>query len=84
MVNIIKKVSNCVDCQLPCLYTSCPYYETKIPVCDLCGEPAIYRIDNLDYCRSCANSELIETFCCLSAKEMAEALGMDILEYVDG
>jgi len=80
---MIGKISNCVDCQLPCLYTSCPYYEVETAVCDLCGEPAVCHMNDLEYCRSCANEELIETFCCLSTKEMAEALGMDFTKYDD-
>lgn len=78
---MIKQESNCVSCQLPCLFMSCPYYKTEAVCCDRCGDPAVYNIDGMDYCESCAAEELDETFRSLSVKEMADTLDVDINIY---
>ena len=36
---MIELIDNCVDCGLPCLHSSCPYYERDYVVCDVCGAP---------------------------------------------
>ena len=36
--------SECVDCGLPCLGSSCRYYRVKVYTCDICGE------ENAEYC----------------------------------
>ena len=51
--------NECVDCGLPCLYTSCPYYNVERFYCDECGEEAtLYEYENRELCESC----LLEMF----------------------
>ena len=35
---MIVKESDCVNCELPCIYQACPYYEVIRYYCDCCGE----------------------------------------------
>ena len=46
--------NECVDCGLPCLYESCPYYNVEHIVCDICGEETkLYHYDGQEICAEC-------------------------------
>lgn len=47
--------NECVGCQLPCIYESCPYYKVEHFKCDFCGEEEIvlYRYDGYEICDNC-------------------------------
>ena len=46
--------NECVDCGLPCLYTSCPYYNVERFHCDECGdEITLYEYENRELCEFC-------------------------------
>lgn len=64
--------SGCVDCGLPCLNHSCPYYEVEVTYCDDCGDEADYEIDGNDYCKICAEKVLQKCFDDLNIEEKAE------------
>lgn len=51
--------NECVNCGLPCLYTSCPYYEVEHYLCDRCGEEdTLYEYEGEDLCISCIIDQL--------------------------
>lgn len=73
------KENQCVDCELRCIYESCPYYSVTQYVCDKCEhESAAYRIAGEDYCEDCAISFLQEEFDELTIAEKAELLDVYI------
>lgn len=47
--------SECVDCDLPCVFTACPYYRVVYYVCDCCGEEVedLYYFDCEQLCADC-------------------------------
>ena len=46
--------SDCVDCELPCIYKACPYYEVMKYYCDNCGEEDdLYYYDGEQLCVDC-------------------------------
>ena len=51
----MKMTSNeCVDCDLPCIYTACPYYQVTRYYCDECNEEEeLYEYDNQELCANC-------------------------------
>lgn len=70
--------SGCVDCGLPCLGRSCPYYEVEVAYCDCCGDGADYSTNEDDYCENCLDEYLSSLFEDLSLSEKAEILSVDI------
>lgn len=78
---MIKKENQCVGCDLPCLYHSCPYYEIEVPYCDTCGDEADYHIEDNDYCEECAKSHLTLLFTTYSIAEQAEILDLRLIKY---
>ena len=61
---MVKIESGCVDCGLPCLYNSCPYYKRIAYECDSCGEESkLYWFDNCQLCIDCI-TERLEEVCC--------------------
>ena len=77
--NMSKMVENkCVDCGLPCLLDSCPYYKKEISHCDYCGYDAIYRYDGEDYCEECIDRLLQNLFDEFNIMDKAEMLGVEI------
>ena len=61
---MIELIDNCVDCGLPCIHNSCPYYARDYLVCDVCGAP-IRPAEEEDY--SCI--EYVCDTCCEKNKE---------------
>ena len=51
----MKSIENeCVSCDLPCIYESCPYYAVERYYCDECGqEDTLYQTDWGDLCAEC-------------------------------
>lgn len=52
--------NECVDCGLPCLYKSCPYYSVTRFYCDKCNDEQIdlYWFGNEQLCISCIEKQL--------------------------
>ena len=52
----MTKIENeCVQCGLPCLYESCPFWAVARHYCDCCGEEAdaLYHWDDGELCLDC-------------------------------
>lgn len=46
--------NECVGCQLPCIYESCPYYKVEHFKCDFCEEETtLYHYDGYEICGNC-------------------------------
>lgn len=52
--------SECVDCDLPCIYDACPYYRVLRYYCDECHEEVdeLYVCGNDELCKDCALKQL--------------------------
>jgi hypothetical protein len=51
--------NECVDCGLPCLYESCPYWAVKRYYCDKCGEEdELFYFEDREMCIDCIEQEL--------------------------
>lgn len=51
--------NECVDCGLPCLYESCPYWAVKRYYCDKCGEEGeLFYFEDKEMCIHCIEQEL--------------------------
>ena len=52
--------NECVDCGLPCLYESCPYWAVTRFYCDECDNEAypLYWYDNEQLCLDCIEERL--------------------------
>ena len=70
--------SDCVDCGLPCLGSSCSHYQRVDYYCDSCGDNADYEIDGEHYCEKCAEEYIQEVASSLSLYEKAELLDIDM------
>lgn len=55
---MLKYESDCVDCQLPCLYNTCSHYRKPVYYCDVCGDYADVNFDGEDLCRSHAEERI--------------------------
>lgn len=56
---MIKIENECVDCGLPCLYETCPYYAVSRFYCDECGdEEELYWFDDEQLCIDCIKKRL--------------------------
>lgn len=81
-----KYEDECVSCppEMGCLGESCPYRNVPRDYCDTCDcEDATYRIDEDDYCKSCAEKYLQDMFDGLTIEEKAEILEADISKIHD-
>ena len=46
--------SDCVGCELPCIYEACPHYQVEVHYCDECGyEDILYETDWGELCKDC-------------------------------
>lgn len=54
--------NECVDCGLPCIYESCPYYKVEHFQCDFCGEEEVvlYHYDGYEICKDCLINQFEE------------------------
>lgn len=52
-------VNDCVSCDLPCIYESCPYYNALHFRCDKCGEEDVklYDYNGWEICEECLLKE---------------------------
>ena len=72
---MIKTVSDCVDCGLPCT-PSCEYYDSysTITTCDCCGsDDELYLVEGKQLCFDCATEALKD--------EIIESLWSEIKAY---
>lgn len=71
--------NQCVSCDLPCIYQSCPYWSVAVAECDVChDEDVVCRLEGEDLCEKCANKRLQEVFDTLTIEEKAKALELEI------
>ena len=63
--------SDCVNCDLPCIYDACPYYRVIRYKCDICGEEdvTLYELDGQEICIECV------------AKQLTVVDGSDLYDY---
>ena len=56
---MIYHTNDCVDCGLPCIYESCPYYKALHSKCDFCKEEDIrlYHYEGYEICQDCLLKE---------------------------
>lgn len=52
--------SECVDCDLPCIYEACPYYRVARYYCDKCHDEVddLYAWGNEELCADCVLKQL--------------------------
>lgn len=52
---MVYYTNDCVNCGLPCLYESCPYYNVAHFKCDCCKEEDInlYKYEGYEICAEC-------------------------------
>lgn len=52
--------NECVDCGLPCMYESCPYWAVTRCYCDYCDneEYTLYWWDGQQVCLDCIEAQL--------------------------
>ena len=57
---MIVTENECVDCGLPCIYESCPYWAVTRLYCDCCGneEYTLYHWDYQHLCLDCIEARL--------------------------
>ena len=56
---MIKIENECVDCGLPCLHESCPYWAVKRFYCDECSDEAnLYWYEDEQLCLDCIEKRL--------------------------
>ena len=56
---MVKTESGCVDCGLPCIGISCPYFRVLVLRCDRCHSEVdeLYEVDGEDLCEDCLKKE---------------------------
>lgn len=57
---MITVESDCYDCELPCLYESCPHYRVTRYYCDKCYENVdeLYIFNGEQLCKDCVLKQL--------------------------
>lgn len=57
---MVRIESDCCDCDLPCLYGSCPHYQIIVYECDDCGYEVdkLYHYDGQELCIDCIEHRL--------------------------
>ena len=57
---MIYTENECVDCGLPCIYESCPYWAVTRCYCDCCGDECdvLYWWDGQQLCLDCIEERL--------------------------
>lgn len=59
VIPMIMTENECVDCGLPCLYESCPYWAVTRYYCDICKEEGeLFYFDNQELCIECIKKKL--------------------------
>lgn len=59
VIPMIMTENECVDCGLPCLYGSCPYWAVTRYYCDICKEEGeLFYFDNQELCIECIKKKL--------------------------
>ena len=75
--------SDCVGCELPCIFEQCPYYKIRRYYCDRCNEPADMEIDGENFCCDCAGKAVDEEIAALPFNEKCILLGIKIKDYLN-
>jgi hypothetical protein len=56
---MIRTENECVECNLPCIYESCPFWAVKRFYCDECEEEnQLYWWDGQQLCLGCVEARL--------------------------
>jgi hypothetical protein len=57
---MISVESDCYDCDLPCIYESCPHYKVVRYICDCCYDEVdnLYYFDGQELCTDCIEQKL--------------------------
>ena len=54
---MLKKENHCVDCDIPCIGSSCSNKDVLVYYCDSCGDEIdfdeVYEVDGDDLCEDC-------------------------------
>ena len=76
--------NDCVGCppELGCIAEACPYRNALHIYCDICGDDAVYQIDDEELCEECAKKRILETFNNFGIYEQADMLDLGL--YVIG
>ena len=58
----MKKIeSDCVQCDLPCIYSACPHYQKTHYYCDECdNEDVLYEFNGEELCKECVLERLVK------------------------
>ena len=61
---MVQTENECVDCGLPCIYESCPYWAVRRYYCDDCGEEEdLYWYEDEQLCIDCIAERLKRVEC---------------------
>lgn len=75
---MIKKINNCVSCDLPCIGKQCPYSSRMVEVCDECldAEAEFYAAGKY-WCWNCLDTEIKFLFDRMDLEEAAKLFFYD-------
>lgn len=68
----------CANDTYPCMGNDCPRKHVPVYICDSCGEEAVYRSGDEDFCYSCLSKYLDECFSALDVETRAYLLELDL------
>ena len=61
---MVRIENECCDCDLPCIYESCPFWAVKRLYCDECEEEnQLYWFDDQQLCLDCIEARLERVEC---------------------
>lgn len=59
VIQIVRIENECIGCEWPCIYESCPYWAVARLYCDECEEEKqLYWYDNQQLCLDCIEARL--------------------------
>ncbi len=78
-----KRVSDCVDCGLPCLGRACPHNSVELVLCDFCLDnhtetDAEYVLDGIDLCEDCFYDAILNYIKEMTIDELKEKLDLNV------
>lgn len=79
MIKIVDECVDCTDIGLPCKGIGCPNREVERHYCDDCKvSEAVFEIDGIEFCESCAADHLDKLWRNLTLDVQAEMFGLRI------